>query len=97
VQRLGKWFAPVRVSPHGEPPGACGDGICDDHPQSQGSEFAHTVVALPDGGSDILTGELVCTGITRAREHLTVVKPRAGLLGDALARQVKRASGLSFS
>jgi len=65
--------------------------------KSQGSEFAHTVVALPDGGSDILTRELVCTGITRAREHLTVVEPRAGLLGDALARQVKRASGLSFS
>jgi exodeoxyribonuclease V alpha subunit len=65
--------------------------------KSQGSEFAHTVVALPDGGSDILTRELVYTGITRAREHLTVVEPRAGLLGDALARQVKRASGLSFS
>jgi exodeoxyribonuclease V alpha subunit len=65
--------------------------------KSQGSEFAHTVVALPDGASDILTRELVYTGITRAKENLTLVEPRAGLLGDAIARQIKRASGLVFS
>ena len=63
--------------------------------KSQGSEFAHAVVVLPDTGGDMLTRELVYTGITRAKEHLTLVEPRAGLLGEAIARQVKRASGLA--
>ena len=63
--------------------------------KSQGSEFAHAVVVLPDTGGDMLTRELVYTGITRAKEHLTLVEPRVGLLGEAIARQVKRASGLA--
>jgi exodeoxyribonuclease V alpha subunit len=62
--------------------------------KSQGSEFAHTVVVLPDAGGEILTRELVYTGITRAKAHLTLVEPRTGLLGEAMARQVQRASGL---
>ena len=64
--------------------------------KSQGSEFAHTVVVLPEAGGDILTRELVYTGITRAKDDLTLVEPRAGLLGEALSRQVQRASGLSM-
>ena len=63
--------------------------------KSQGSEFAHTVMVLPPTGSDILTRELVYTAITRAREHLTVVEPRQGLLGEAIVRRVKRVSGLA--
>jgi exodeoxyribonuclease V alpha subunit len=62
--------------------------------KSQGSEFAHTVVVLPEGGGDILTRELVYTGVTRAKEFLSLVEPRPGLLGQAIARQFKRASGL---
>lgn len=62
--------------------------------KSQGSEFAHTVVVLPEGGGDILTRELVYTGVTRAREYLSLVEPRPGLLGQAVARQFRRASGL---
>ena len=62
--------------------------------KSQGSEFAHTVVVLPDVGGDILTRELVYTGITRAKEFLSLVEPRPGLLGEAMAQQVRRASGL---
>ena len=61
--------------------------------KSQGSEFAHTVVVLPDAGGDILTRELIYTGVTRARTHLTVVEPRAGLLGQAVAQRVLRSSG----
>ena len=64
--------------------------------KSQGSEFFHTVVVLPDSGGDLLTRELVYTGITRAKEFLTVVEPRPGLLGSAMAQQVRRASGLAF-
>ncbi len=62
--------------------------------KSQGSEFAHTVVVLPEGGGHILTRELVYTGVTRAREFLSLVEPRPGLLGQAVARQFRRASGL---
>lgn len=64
--------------------------------KSQGSEFAHTVVVLPDVGGDILTRELVYTGITRAKEHLSIIEPRTGLLGEAISLQVRRASGLRF-
>ncbi len=53
-----------------------------------------TVVVLPEGGGEILTRELVYTGVTRAREFLSVIEPRPGLLGQAIGRQFKRASGL---
>lgn len=65
--------------------------------KSQGSEFAHTVMVLPPTGSDILTRELVYTAITRAREHLTVVEPKQGLLGEAIVRKVRRVSGLAYA
>jgi len=65
--------------------------------KSQGSEFAHTVVVLPEAGGEIVTRELVYTGITRAREFLSVIEPRPGLLGEAIGRRVQRASGLDFA
>ena len=64
--------------------------------KSQGAEFAHTVVVLPEVGGEIITRELVYTGITRAREFLSIIEPRPGLLGEAIGRQVQRASGLDF-
>jgi exodeoxyribonuclease V alpha subunit len=63
--------------------------------KSQGSEFEHTVLVLPPGGGEILSRELVYTGITRAREQLTLVEAEAGLLEAALARPGARASGLA--
>jgi exodeoxyribonuclease V alpha subunit len=65
--------------------------------KSQGSEFAHTVVVLPASAGDLLTRELVYTGITRARESLSLIEPINGLLGLAIGQQVQRASGLSFA
>lgn len=62
--------------------------------KSQGSEFAHTVLVLPPGAADVLSRELVYTGITRAREHFTLVEGQAGLLTAAMARPSVRASGL---
>ena len=62
--------------------------------KSQGSEFAHTVLVLPPGGGEVLSRELVYTGITRARQRLTLVEVEAGLLEAALARPSARASGL---
>lgn len=62
--------------------------------KSQGSEFAHTALVLPPGGAEVLSRELVYTGITRARTQFTLVEAEAGLLEAAVARPGRRASGL---
>ena len=41
--------------------------------KSQGSEFKHTVMVLPDHGSPVMSKELLYTGITRAKERLSLV------------------------
>jgi exodeoxyribonuclease V alpha subunit len=63
--------------------------------KSQGSEFEHTALVLPPGGAEVLSRELVYTGITRAREHFTLVEADAGLLEAAIHRPSVRASGLA--
>jgi exodeoxyribonuclease V alpha subunit len=62
--------------------------------KSQGSEFAHTVVVLPPHASAVLSRELLYTGITRARQALTLLLPGEGVFEAALARRTRRASGL---
>jgi exodeoxyribonuclease V alpha subunit len=62
--------------------------------KSQGSEFAHTALVLPPGAAEVLTRELVYTGITRAREQFTLIEAQPGLLAAAIARPSVRASGL---
>jgi len=62
--------------------------------KSQGSEFRHTVLALPRERSAILTRELVYTGITRASEVFTLVTPAGEVLLDAIGRRTHRTSGL---
>ena len=64
--------------------------------KSQGSEFLHTALVLPEGGAKVLTRELVYTGITRARQHFTLFEGSQGLLQMAIARQSQRASGLAL-
>ena len=61
--------------------------------KSQGSEFAHAVVSLPDARSRVLTRELLYTGITRGKEQVTVVATEAALR-CAIDNPVARASGL---
>ncbi|QJQ96335.1 MULTISPECIES: exodeoxyribonuclease V subunit alpha [Halomonadaceae] len=63
--------------------------------KSQGSEFTHTALLLPDAPNPILTRELVYTGITRARDWLTVVETALGMLDEAVTREVVRVSGLN--
>jgi exodeoxyribonuclease V alpha subunit len=63
--------------------------------KSQGSEFQHTALVLPPGGAEVLSRELVYTGITRAREQFTLMEAEAGLLEAAMARPSLRASGLT--
>jgi exodeoxyribonuclease V alpha subunit len=63
--------------------------------KSQGSEFEHTALVLPPGGVEVLSRELVYTGITRAREQFTLVEAEAALLEAAIHRPSVRASGLA--
>jgi exodeoxyribonuclease V alpha subunit len=62
--------------------------------KSQGSEFRHTVLVLPQDAGGILTRELVYTGITRASQEFTLVTPAGAGLEQAIARRTHRASGL---
>ncbi|WP_232243415.1 exodeoxyribonuclease V subunit alpha [Paraburkholderia sp. SOS3] len=63
--------------------------------KSQGSEFVHAALVLPDRFSPILTRELVYTGVTRARAYLTLAVPEGNaVLDEAVTAKVQRASGL---
>ncbi|WP_227368853.1 exodeoxyribonuclease V subunit alpha [Halomonas sp. M20] len=62
--------------------------------KSQGSEFTHTALVLPDAPNPILTRELVYTGITRAKNWFTLVESGRGILDEAVLREVTRVSGL---
>ena len=64
--------------------------------KSQGSEFAHTALLLPEQLSPVLTKELVYTGITRARDDFTLIEARSGIFAEAVARRVRRVSGLDL-
>lgn len=62
--------------------------------KSQGSEFAHTALVLPDALNPVLTKELVYTGITRARDWFSLVESLPGVFEEAVRRKVRRLSGL---
>jgi exodeoxyribonuclease V alpha subunit len=64
--------------------------------KSQGSEFAHTVLVLPDRFSPLLTRELLYTGLTRARKAFTLIAPDPAVLAQAVARRTERISGLQI-
>ncbi len=61
--------------------------------KSQGSEFEHTLLVLPDGYLPLLTRELVYTAITRARKRLTLFAVEKVLV-SAIKMQTERRSGL---
>jgi exodeoxyribonuclease V alpha subunit len=61
--------------------------------KSQGSEFDHVAMVLPAVFSPIMTRELVYTGVTRARQHLSLFIDTKTLL-KAVQTDVQRESGL---
>jgi exodeoxyribonuclease V alpha subunit len=63
--------------------------------KSQGSEFAHVMLVLPDMPSPVLTRELIYTGMTRAKKRLTLVLASQSVLLQATAARVLRSGGLS--
>jgi len=56
--------------------------------KSQGSEFDHVALVLPDHMSAVVTRELLYTAITRARVRFTLVAPEGRM--DVLQRAVQR-------
>lgn len=61
--------------------------------KSQGSQLEHAMVVLPATPSAVVTRELLYTGITRARQQVTVVG-REPVLRHGAVERVERASGL---
>jgi exodeoxyribonuclease V alpha subunit len=61
--------------------------------KSQGSQFHHAVVVLPEVSSPVLTRELIYTAITRATRRTTLLA-RQSILAEAIGRPVQRATGL---
>jgi len=62
--------------------------------KSQGSEYDHAVVVLPDEPSRIVTRELLYTGMTRARRRVTLVGSRE-VIEAAIRTPIRRATGLA--
>jgi exodeoxyribonuclease V alpha subunit len=62
--------------------------------KSQGSEFTHVLLVIPALESPVLARELVYTGLTRARQRLTLWAPQLGVLWNGCARRVLRSGGL---
>jgi len=61
--------------------------------KSQGSEFDHVILILPDRDYPLITRELLYTGLTRARREVDIWSTEA-VLSAAISRKVKRSSGL---
>jgi exodeoxyribonuclease V alpha subunit len=63
--------------------------------KSQGSEFNHTCLVLPDRLSPVMTRELIYTGITRARNWFSLITGDARIFKESVSQRVVRASGLA--
>jgi exodeoxyribonuclease V alpha subunit len=61
--------------------------------KSQGSEFDHVLIVLPDLLSPVLTRELIYTAITRARSKVTIWSD-SEIFKSAIERCIIRTSGL---
>ncbi len=61
--------------------------------KSQGSEFAHTAIVIPDENGGNTSRELLYTAITRAKDHLSIYASMANLK-KAVGTRTERASGL---
>lgn len=62
--------------------------------KSQGSEFDHTVLVLPEHNSPVLSKELIYTGITRAKHKFTLVYKNTAVLKQGIEQRILRANGM---
>ncbi|WP_111655388.1 exodeoxyribonuclease V subunit alpha [Isoalcanivorax indicus] len=82
-----RWVPPVRLP-------AFEDAWAMTIHKSQGSEFDQVLVVLPEHDSPLLGRELLYTGLTRARQQVSVVASDA-VLQLTLGRRIQRRSGLA--
>ena len=61
--------------------------------KSQGSEYQHAIVVLPEHRSRIVTRELFYTAVTRAVKKVTIVSSQ-DVLEAAIKKPIRRATGL---
>ena len=61
--------------------------------KSQGSEFDHVVLVLPDKDYPLMTRELIYTGLTRARRKVSIWGTEP-VLTSSISRKIDRSSGL---
>ncbi|MDD5631663.1 MAG: exodeoxyribonuclease V subunit alpha [Methylococcales bacterium] len=57
--------------------------------KSQGSEFNHVALILPETRSQVLTRELVYTAVTRAKENFTLLESRADIFNQSILATCK--------
>ena len=62
--------------------------------KSQGSEFDHVVLLLPEAGGGVLTRELLYTAVTRAKQRFTLFASRDAV-DEAISHTIQRSSGLA--
>ncbi len=62
--------------------------------KSQGSEFNHVLMILPEQINPVLSKELIYTGITRAKQRL-ILDCSESIFKQALQKRIKRYSGLA--
>ena len=63
--------------------------------KSQGSEYEHVLLVLPDRDAPVLTRELLYTGVTRAKSRLSWWVPNATVLFNSVGQRVTRSGGLA--
>ncbi|MEJ2692259.1 MAG: exodeoxyribonuclease V subunit alpha [Candidatus Thiodiazotropha sp.] len=82
-----RWIAPARLP-------ACETVYAMTVHKSQGSEFDHVMLQLPEQAAQVLCRELLYTAVTRARRRFTLVGSES-VLRQAVSRSLSRHSGLS--
>jgi exodeoxyribonuclease V alpha subunit len=82
-----KWITPSRLS-------SMETAFAITVHKSQGSEFEHVALLVPDSNSAILTRELIYTGITRARKRFSLLYSDPVVFRQALQTRVRRSGGL---
>ena len=68
-------------------------GYCITVHKSQGSEYDHVAIILPDHESPILSKELLYTAVTRARKSVLIIGSKK-ILTYCINNKIKRESGL---
>lgn len=63
--------------------------------KSQGSEFDHVALILPDEYTPLLTRSLLYTAVTRAKQKMTIYG-NLTILSKTIESQIERRSGLSY-